>query len=300
MFAMDVRQLNYFVAVAEERHLGRAAKRLSVSEPPLTRQIKALERELGVLLFDRTPRGMTLTQGGEALLRDARGMFSLLGKAAERARRAAKGQTGRLDIGLYGSGVFGVVPQLLARFREAFPDVDLSFHYAQTPEQVIALRQGRVLIVFERLLPSSEPDLEVELVAREPLMVAMHEAHPLAKRKRVEVRHLEGQKIILGSSPVAAATAVDLCRRHGFEPQFAPAASDLVMASLLACLDTGVALVPRSNTNLLFPGIAYRPLARDPAAFMDLHCYYVRGEPSPLLQAILSTVRAHRKILSAA
>jgi DNA-binding transcriptional LysR family regulator len=292
---MDVRQLSCFVAVAEERHLGRAAKRLSLSEPPLTRHIQALEQELGVQLFTRTPRGMTLTQGGESFLRDARGMFSLLGQAAERAQRAARGQTGRLAIGLYGTGVFGVVPQLLARFRRTHPDVDLSFHYAQTPEQVTALRQGRVLIVFERLLPSNEPDLEVELVAREPLMVAMSDSHPLARRKVVDIKLLKGEKIILGSSPVAAATAVELCRRNGFEPQFAPAASDLVMASLFACLGAGVALVPRSITHVEFPGIAYRALKRDPAAFMDLHCYYLRGETSPLLQAMLTTVRALRQ-----
>jgi DNA-binding transcriptional LysR family regulator len=292
---MDVRQLSCFVAVAEERHLGRAAKRLSLSEPPLTRHIQALEQELGVQLFTRTPRGMTLTQGGESFLRDARGMFSLLGQAAERAQRAARGQTGRLAIGLYGTGVFGVVPQLLARFRRTHPDVDLSFHYAQTPEQVTALRQGRVLIVFERLLPSNEPDLEVELVAREPLMVAMSDSHLLARRKVVDIKLLKGEKIILGSSPVAAATAVELCRRNGFEPQFAPAASDLVMASLFACLGTGVALVPRSITHVEFPGIAYRALKRDPAAFMDLHCYYLRGETSPLLQAMLTTVRALRQ-----
>jgi DNA-binding transcriptional LysR family regulator len=292
---MDVRQLSCFVAVAEERHLGRAAKRLSLSEPPLTRHIQALEQELGVQLFTRTPRGMTLTQGGESFLRDARGMFSLLGQAAERAQRAARGQTGRLAIGLYGTGVFGVVPQLLARFRRTHPDVDLSFHYAQTPEQVTALRQGRVLIVFERLLPSNEPDLEVELVAREPLMVAMSDSHLLARRKVVDIKLLKGEKIILGSSPVAAATAVELCRRNGFEPQFAPAASDLVMASLFACLGAGVALVPRSITHVEFPGIAYRALKRDPAAFMDLHCYYLRGETSPLLQAMLTTVRALRQ-----
>jgi DNA-binding transcriptional LysR family regulator len=292
---MDVRQLNYFVAVAEERHLGHAAKRLSLSEPPLSRHIKTLELELGVQLFTRTPHGMTLTQGGEAFLRDARGIFSLLDQAAERARRAARGQTGRLDIGLYGTGVFGVVPQLLARFREEHPDVDLSFHYAQTPEQVTALRQGRVLIVFERLLPRNESDIEVELVAREPLMVAMNDSHPLAARKILDIKLLKGHKIILGSSPVAAATAVELCRSNGFEPQFAPAAGDLVMASLLACLNAGVALVPRSITHVGFPGITYRPLKRDSAAFMDLHCYYLRDETSPLLQAMLTTVRTFRQ-----
>lgn len=292
---METRALGYFVAVAEERHLGRAAARLGMSEPPLTRHIKSLEQDLGVALFVRSARGMTLTQAGEALWRDAKGMFSLMDQAAERARRAAWGQMGRLNIGLYGSGVFGEVPALLSQFRRTHPDVDLSFHYAQTPEQVTALRQGRVLIVFERLLPSNEPDLEIEFVAREPLLVAMCESHPLARRRRLRVRELEGQKIILGSSPVAAAAATEMCQRHGFQPQFAPAAGDLVMASLLACLGGGVALVPRSITRVGFPGIVYRPLEADPAAFMDLHCYYVRGERSPLLHALLDTVRAARR-----
>lgn len=291
---MDVRQLRYFVAVAEERHLGRAAKRLEMSEPPLTRHIKSLEQELGAQLFRRMPGGMALTQAGESLLRDANGMFSLLGQAEERVRRAARGQAGRLSIGLYGSGVFDVVPDLLSRFRRTHPAVDLTFHYAQTPEQITALRQGRVLIVFERLLPTNEPDVEVELVAREPLMVAMSAANPLAEQKAIGVKQLKGQPIILGSSPAAAATAVELCRRHGFEPMFAPPANDLVMASLLACLGGGIALVPRSISRVGFPGIVYRPLARDPVGFMDLHCYYLRGETSPLLGAILSTVRAFR------
>src|SRR5262245_32460687 len=113
---MDLRQLSYFVAVAEERNIGRAAERLHLSQPPLTRHIKALEAELGLQLFVRTPRGMVPTQAGETLLKDAYGILGMLGKAAERAQRAARGQAGRLDIGLYGSAMFGVVPRVLASF----------------------------------------------------------------------------------------------------------------------------------------------------------------------------------------
>ena len=115
-----LRQIETFVVVADLHSFSGAGERVGLTAQAVSQLIAELESNVGFRLFDRTPRGMTLTQGGEALLRDARGMFSLLGKAAERARRAAKGQTGRLDIGLYGSGVFGVVPQLLARFREAF------------------------------------------------------------------------------------------------------------------------------------------------------------------------------------
>jgi len=290
---VDLRQLNYFVAVAETRHLGRAAERLHLSQPPLTRQIQQLEAELGVQLFRRTPRGMELTQAGEALLRDARSIRGMVTQAAERAQRAGRGQAGRLDIGVYGSAVFGLVPRVLAAFHAAHPEVDLVLHHAQTPEQVPALRQGRVLLVFERMLPE-ETDIEVERVAGEPLLVGLAETHPLAAQECIDVAALRDETLLIGSSPSIAAMTVQLCRAHGFEPRLAPPASDIVTATLLAAAGSGVTFVPESMRNVGFPGIAYRPLQARVQAFMDLHCFYLRGEPSPLLAAMLATVRAFR------
>ena len=290
---MDLKQLSYFVAVAETRHLGRAAERLHLSQPPLTRQIQQLEAELGVQLFRRTPRGMEVTQAGEALLRDAHSIRGLVVQAAERAQRAGRGQAGQLDVGVYGSAIFGLVPQVLSAFRAAYPEVELVLHHAQTPAQLPALRQRRVLLVFERLLPD-ESDIEVELVAREPLLLALSESHPLAGRKSVDVAALREETLLIGSSPSIAAAALKLCRAHGFEPRFAPPASDVVTATLLAATGSGVSLVPASMANVHFPGIAYRPLHTRVQAFMDLHCFYLRGEPSPLLTAMLETVRAFR------
>ena len=290
---MDFRQLSYFVAVAEERHLGRAAERLHLSQPPLTRHIKALESNLGVQLFIRTPRGMLLTEAGETLLKDAQAILGMLHSAADRAQRSGSGQTGRLDVGLYGSATFGVVPQVLTRFKAQYPDVDVTLHYAQTPTQILALRQGRVLLVFERMLPK-EADIEVELVAREPLVLAMSDRHRLAKHKAVDIRSLRHETLRIGTAPAEAATAVELCRRHGFEPHFAPVASDVIMATLLTTIGSEVALVPRSITNVQFPGITYVPLKARTGGFMDLHCFYLREERSPLLEAMLETVRSFR------
>lgn len=290
---MDLRQLGYFVAVAETRHMRRAAERLHLSQPPLSRQIQQLEAELGVQLFRRTTRGMELTAAGEELLRYARSIRTLVTQAEEQTRRAGLGQAGRLDIGVYGSAVFGLVPQLLSAFRRQHPDVELVLHHAQTPAQLPALRQGRVMLVFERLLPE-EPDIEIELVAREPLLLAMPESHPLARRSAVDVALLRGERLIIGSSPSAAATAMELCRAHGFEPRFAPPASDVVTATLLAATGAGVTLVPSSMTNVQYPGIVYRPLHSRLDATMDLHCFYLRDEASPLLVAMLETVRAFR------
>lgn len=290
---MDFRQLSYFVAVAEERHLGRAAQRLHLSQPPLTRHIKALESNLGVQLFIRTPRGMLLTEAGETLLKDSHAILGMLHSAADRAHRAGSGQTGRLDIGLYGSATFGVVPEVLREFKASCPDVEVALHYAQTPAQVLALRQGRVVIVFERLLPK-EPDIEVQLVAREPLVLAVNDHHRLAKRKAVDIASLKHETVRIGTAPAAAATVVELCRRHGFEPHFAPVTSDVIMATLHTAIGSDVALVPWSMTHVQFPGITYVPLKARTPAFMDLHCFYLAQERSPLLGAMLKTIAAYR------
>jgi LysR family transcriptional regulator, benzoate and cis,cis-muconate-responsive activator of ben and cat genes len=287
---MDLRKLTYFVAVAEERHIGRAADRLCVSQPPLTRHIKSLETELGVDLFIRTPRGMVLTQAGQALLHDARNIFGLIDRAAERAQMAGAGKSGRLDVGIYGSATFGAVPTVLARFREENPDVEVVLHYAQTPAQVSALREGRVLIVFERLLPN-EPDIAVELVAKERLLVAVNKQHRLAKKRVIPVTALRDETLRIGTSPTAAATVVELCRSHGFEPRFAATSSDVIMATLLTAMGPEVTLVPASMANVRFPGIVYIELEPTPA-FMALHCFYLRNERSPLLASMLNTVRA--------
>lgn len=288
---MDLRQLNYFIAVAEERHLGRAAARLCLSQPPLTRQIQALEEELGVQLFHRTPRGMSLTQAGETLLKDAVSIRSMVTAASERAHRAGRGQMGRIDVGVYGSSIFGVVPRVLARFSDEHPQVQLALNHTQAWEQVAALRQGRVLMVFERWLPD-EPDVEIELLAREPVFLAVNDRHLLASCDTVDVGALRDETFIVGMAPTMAARTLTLCREHGFEPRFAPPASDIVMATLLAATGVGVTLVPASMANVRFPGIEYRPLQSP--AFMDVNCYYLRHERSPLLAAMLETVRAFR------
>ncbi|SEB26469.1 LysR substrate-binding domain-containing protein [Variovorax sp. YR216] len=295
---MDLRQLNYFAAVAESKHLGRAAERLHLSQPPLTRQIQSLESELGVQLFKRTPRGMEVTSAGQELLQHALSIRALVEQAAERTRRAGRGEAGRLDVGVYGSAMFGIVPKVLAAFSTAHPEVQVVLHHAQTPVQLPALRQKRVQLVFERLLPE-EPDVQVERVCSEPVLVALSADHRLAKDKRIDVAQLRDETVLIGSSPSGAAQAVELCRAHGFEPRIAPPLTDVVTATLLAATGTGVTFVPGSMTNVQFPGIAYRPIKTRIRATMDLHCFYLRGDGSPLLASMLKTIRSLRRELAA-
>jgi LysR family transcriptional regulator, benzoate and cis,cis-muconate-responsive activator of ben and cat genes len=292
---MDLRQLKNFIAVAEERNIGRAALRVRLSQPPLTRQIHALENDLGVQLFTRTPRGVDLTQAGEVLLKDARNICGMADQAAERAQLAGKGQIGRLDIGVFGTAMFDVLPRLLSGFGQTYPQVKLVLHHDQTPAQVAALRQGRVLLVFERMLPN-EPDIEIELVAREQVLVALHQSHRLAAKKVIAMHDLRDEPMIMQSAPLSqlANVALDICRANGFEPKVAQLAPDVVTGALMVSCGMGTMFVPESMRNLQLPNLVCRPLKAQAKAFMDLHCYYLKTEQSPLLAALLQSIRNFR------
>lgn len=245
---MDIRQLKYFLAVAEEQNFGRAAERLHRSQPPLTRQIQTLEEELGVLLFRRTAKGVELTQAGEALQRDALNILALVNQATERAQRAASGEIGILDVGVFGSATLNIIPFLLSQFSATHPDVEIRLHTAEHTSQIEALRQRRVLIAFDRYMPD-ESDLTVELVAEEPMVVALNQNHPLATQDVIEIGSL--RNIPMGTaSSLNAATAnktIALCRAHGFEPNITMQSSDIITSlSNLACGAHSVGLVPES------------------------------------------------------
>ena len=155
---MDFRHLKYFITVAEELNIGRAAARLHISQPPLTRQIQQLEEQLGVQLFVRTPKGVELTQAGALFLDEARNISTLLELAIERTKRAGQGKLGRLDIGIFGTSVLGAIPQILQRFRDEHPDVRVVLHTMSKHEQLAALRQRRITIGFNRML-TPQPDI---------------------------------------------------------------------------------------------------------------------------------------------
>ncbi len=293
---MDVRQLKYFIAVADEQNFGRAAARLHLSQPPLTRQIQELEAELGVLLFNRTSKGVVLTQAGDTLLRDARNILSLVTQAAERARRAGQGQTGILDVGVYGSSALNIVPRILTQFSASHPDVQVRLHNAHRSQQIDALRQGRVLIAFDRYMPDEE-DLEAELVALEPLLVAMNQCHPLAGKPVISVGELRSEAMVMpaGLNSRTANAALSLFHAHGFEPCIAYEATDVLTGiAAVASGGKGVALVPESAASFHLPGLVFRPLHEASEAMMELHCLYLKGEPSPLLREVLAVVREYR------
>ena len=177
---MDLRQMRYFLALAEERNFTRAAERLHMAQPPLTRQIRALEDELGATLFVRTNKGVDLTEAGQALFDEVPNLLSLAQRAKERTVAASQGLSGRLDVGIFGSGVLDVIPRILARFHAERPEVKIVLHNLTKTEQIEALRERRISVGFNRLVPP-EDDLKVETILRESMTVALPAAHPLAQ-----------------------------------------------------------------------------------------------------------------------
>ncbi|MGQ3676445.1 LysR substrate-binding domain-containing protein [Xanthobacter sp. TB0139] len=294
---MDLRHLRYFIAVAEEGNIGRAATRLHISQPPLTRQIQQLEAELGVTLFIRTPRGMEMTEAGALFLEEARNIRSILEQATERTQRAGQGKLGRLDIAIFGSAILDVIPKLLLAYKERFPDVKIVLHTMNKHEQVEALRQRRITVGFNRLL-TPIADITEELVTTEALRLAVNTANPLAALDEVPFSKLADQPLVLfptGARPSFLDTVVSLCQSAGFVPQISQEVGDAVTGVALVASGFGVTLVPDSACNLTLPGVVYLPVTGIPEpSRVDLSCIYRSDNRSPILAAFLQEVRRFR------
>ncbi len=294
---MEFRQLKYFIAVAEELNIGRAAARLHISQPPLTRQIQQLEEEFGAQLFLRTSRGVELTQAGEMLLRDARNIRDLMTQAVERVREAGQGKLGKMDIGIFGSGILDVIPKVLHAFRASHPDVQIALHTMSKKEQIEALRQHRIVAAFNRML-APLPDISSETVLLEKIMVAVNNKHPIAGKSAISLRELDGLPLILfpsGARPSFIDKVWALCVAEGFEPKIAQEVGDAPTSIALVAAGFGLSLVPEAATSLSVPGVVYRPLQNAPDAVIDLSCIYRTDETSPILQAFLQTIREFRQ-----
>ena len=295
---MDLRRLKYFFAVAEELNIGRAAARLHISQPPLTRQIRALESQLGVELFVRTAKGVELTQAGEMFKEDAVQIRMLVEAAIDRAQRAGEGKLGRLDVAIFGTAIYDTIPKLLQDFRNRMPGVSIVLHTMNKNEQIDALRQRRITVGFNRMMPTL-PDIGCELVATERLMAVLPEHHPLAALETVPLSALADLPMVMFPNvgrPNFIDLVIDLCKRQGFEPLIAQEVGDAVTGIALVARGFGVTLIPQSAARSLhLAGAVYRPLADRPEPLVDLICLYRASDRSALLRSFLDVVRAYRQ-----
>lgn len=299
--AIEFRHLRYFVAVVEQRSFRGAALRLHVSQPPLTRQIQQLEEVLGVSLLVRKPRGVEPTDAGQVFYEEARNILMLTEQAASRAQLAGHGQLGRLDVGIFGSAVFGAIPRVIQEFRSRFPKVEIVLHNLDRAAQLKALRERRLTVGFNRFF-DEEPDLSWEVIQTERMNVALHHAHPLAKHATLGLAQIGDQPLILyprTPRPSFIEHMLKLFHKKGVMPQLIHEVDDVVTAVALASSGFGISLVTDSACNLHLPGIVYVPLRPEDRATFDLCMIHRRDDESALLQSFLGTVRSIRSSLSA-
>lgn len=290
---MDLRDMRYFLAVAQEGHIGRAAARLHLSQPPLTRHIQALEKKLGVALFIRTPKGMSLTEAGHTLLQEVPNLLELAQQAAERTRLAGQGLIGRLDVGLFGSGVLGVIPRILTCFHQARPNVKIVLHNLTKDAQLQALRKRRISVGFNRLVPQ-EPDINTTTVLREPLVVAVATSHPLSVLPSLRIQDLANMPLILYPNvPMRGLVqeVTDAFHAEGVPLRVEQEVQDVLTAVALVSAGFGMAITTQSASNLRLPGVTFRPLHSAHLKELELSCLYRKGDPSPALHAFLEVVR---------
>jgi DNA-binding transcriptional LysR family regulator len=266
---MELRHLRYFVAVAEEGHVTRAAERLGIQQPPLSQQIRALERELDAPLFRRKPRGVELTPAGQALFDAARAILARADEAVVATRRAALGEAGRIGIGFTSSASFHpFVPRAIRAFREAYKLVALALEESGTTELVDALRARTIDAAFVRSPVGESPDLVVRPLLAEPMVAALPSGHRLATPGGVvPLAALAGETFILYRRPVGPGlhdAIIAACDRAGFSPAIGQEAPRMLSTLSLVAAGLGVTVVPASMSRLEAEGVVYRPL--DPAA----------------------------------
>lgn len=286
---MELRHLRYFVAVAEQRHFGRAAERLHMAQPPLSQQIRQLEAELGVTLLTRTTRRVDLTPAGAAYLDHAREILAAVDEAGAVAARIAAGRTGRLMVGCVGSATYSLLPVLAKRMRSELPDVDFGFRGEMlSPDQASALHDGSLDMALLRRLPDTS-GLTVADVRHEGLIVALPQEHRYASRKRLRVADLAGEGLIIHAGngrSVMHSLVHDLFSAAEVDLQVVHQVAETSTLVTFVAAGLGIAVVPEPTSDLNVPGVVYVPLVGTPG--VDLVVATREGDANPVLARALA------------
>ncbi len=295
---MELRHLKYFVAVAEEMHFGRAAKRLHIAQPPLSQQIMNLEDELGVKLFDRTRRAIQMTDAGIYFLKEAQQLLLHVEQAAETARRIYRGQAGRLIVGFVGSVIHTFLPEGLRVFRERFPDVELVLQELNTAEQIKSLHARRIDVGF-LYQAAKDSLLTSQLLTQAPLMVALPKKHPLSGRKSLHIGELAREPFIANtrsSEPVVRDAFISMCHSAGFSPRIAQEAGHVHTVLGLVASGLGACILPDFIKNIRRPGVQYIPLAGSPPS-VKLAVVWRSDNSSILVKSFVNVIESSSHLL---
>jgi DNA-binding transcriptional LysR family regulator len=289
---MDLRQIRYFQHVAAELNFTRAAQLLHMAQPPLSRQIKMLEEEIGVPLFERVGRGVRLTDAGLYFRDQTELITQKLEETVQATRRIGRKERRRLGVGFVPSVLYGYMPAFIRELRALDPNVEISFLEMITLEQFNALKTGRIDIGIGRLLLQDD-EIDRLVLWEEPLALAVLSSHALARRKRVTVAQLQHQPVILYPArprPSYADHVLELLRSHGCKPQVVQEVNELQTAVGLVAAGVGVSIVPDSVRTLHRADVAYVPIG-DAGFTSPVMLSWRRNDQSPLVASVLALAR---------
>lgn len=287
---MELRHLSAFVAVAEELHFGRAAKRLQMAQPPLSQQIRRLEKELGVQLFERNTRSVRLTSAGESFLQPVRTVLDDLDIAVRAVKAAGRGEYGRVSIGFAGASSHETLPRLTRAVRAAHPGIELVMT-GQTYANVALARvaDGSLDLGFVRL-PVTRPGVAHRVIDEEELVCALSSDHPLAARDSVPIEVLAEEPFVsfpANTGSTVRDAMVGACEAAGFNPRVVQEAPDSYTILALVAAGVGVTLTVTSVQHIQQNGLVYRPLA-DPPIRRQAALAWRADNPSAALSAVLA------------
>ncbi|CAN7544322.1 LysR family transcriptional regulator [Pseudoduganella sp. LjRoot289] len=295
--SIDLKQLKYFLAVAEEKSFSRAAERLHISQPPLSQQIMKLESELGVRLFARTTRTFELTVAGKALMSEASDLLAKMRMTIDTIRQIDRGEVGRLRVGIVGSAMWGPIPSLLEEFQSKFPRVTWTIHEFGPTVQYDALRAKQIDVGFWREPRLNDDDLKndnlrQELCFRENVCVALNEHHPLAKQDAIELTDIASEPMLTLALDKSAFPRylIQCCVRAGFQPTIFQEASEPQTLLAMVGAGLGVALLPETTSRIGWPGVVFVPIRTNPPS-ANLYITYTTLDDAPVVRAFLNIIK---------
>jgi DNA-binding transcriptional LysR family regulator len=296
---MELRHLRYFIAVAEEKHMTRAAQRLGIQQPPLSLQIRALEHELDVQLFRRKPRGVELTDAGAAFLDRARAILDQVERATATTRRTARGEQGRVVVGFTSSAPFHpFVPRVIRAYREMSPLVSLALEESGSSELVQGLHNEEIDAAFIRSPVADVVGLTVRPLLEERMVVAMPSGHLLgkgaSKAPPLPLSAFAKETFILYKRPGGPGlydTIITACRSAGFSPRVGQEAPRIISTLNLVAAGLGVSVVPESLRRLQMDGVVYRRLTENSQLSAPLILACRRGENAAAVQRFIELVQ---------
>jgi len=290
---MEMRQLRYFVAVAEELHFGRAAERVNICQPPLSQQIKNLEEELGAQLFNRKSKKISLTDAGAAFLEDAKEILKRVDSAAERVRGLARGVVGWISLGLVLPAMDTFLPDAIRVFRSKNPLVEIQLLEMGTAAQLAALRAGHIHVGVMRLFQHDTRGLIVERIVEEPYILAVPSGHRLASLDAIPLGALDGEPLIFfprHSHPALYDRIIACFSVAGCTPMIVQEATSKFTSIALVAAGLGMALVPASTRKQSRPGVTYRPITGS-LPMVELSLVWREDAESAALRNLIATVR---------